>query len=115
MPSRNDVRNDTGPRCGNCNQPFPPAGRRRWCSDACRQAAWRRRHPHDDQPTELAPARSRRVDTVYECDNCGLRLIGEQRCDDCGTFMRRLGAGGLCPCCDEPIAASELTTITPTT
>ena len=44
MPPRNDSRNDTA-ACPACGQPFTRAGRRRWCSDACRQAAWRRRHP----------------------------------------------------------------------
>jgi transposase len=44
-PLRNDDRNDTAARCPACGQPFTPSGRRRWRSDACRQAAWRRRHP----------------------------------------------------------------------
>lgn len=114
MPSRNDTRNDTHRRCGACGQTFTPTGRRAWCSDACRQAAWRRRHQPDHPPVELPPTRRRRDTTVYECGDCGLRLLGTQRCDDCGTFMRRLGTGGLCPRCDEPIATNELTnTITP--
>ena len=42
-PSRND---GVTIACPCCARPFvPPAGRRRFCSDACRQAAWRRRHP----------------------------------------------------------------------
>src|SRR5580658_4597018 len=30
--------------CPVCGSPFEPRGRRRHCSDACRAAAWRRRH-----------------------------------------------------------------------
>jgi hypothetical protein len=36
------------------------------------------------------------------------RAVGEQRCADCSVFMRRLGLGGLCPCCDEPVTVDEL-------
>ena len=53
-PPRNDNRNDTAATCPACGQPFTPAGRRRWCSDACRQAAWRQRHPAPD-PAALPP------------------------------------------------------------
>jgi len=82
-----------------------PAGRRRFCSDACRQAAWRRR-----QPTALPPIpdRSPRPTTVYVCPDCDARFLGEQRCPDCNTFARRLGPGGPCPHCDEPVAVSDL-------
>jgi hypothetical protein len=45
---------------------------------------------------------------VYECDTCGARALGEQRCEECSTFMRRIGLGGLCPACDAPVAAKEL-------
>ena len=55
-----------------------------------------------------APGRPRRPDTVYECDSCGARTLGDQRCDTCGTFMRRVGLGGLCIHCDEPIAVNDL-------
>jgi hypothetical protein len=113
MPSRNDSRNDTGVPCPACGQPFTPGRRRRWCSDACRQAGWRRRRPAP-QPVPAAlptppPARER---TVYECPDCGARYLGRQRCDDCGTFCRRIGPGGHCPHCDEPVAASDLTALT---
>ena len=43
--------------------------------------------------------------SVYACDT---RCLGQQRCEDCGVFMRRIGFGGLCPCCDEPVATIEL-------
>jgi len=44
-------------------------------------------------------ARPRRPITIYECDLCGTRNLSEQRCNDCSTFMRRIGIGGCCPIC----------------
>ena len=35
--------------------------------------------------------------------------LGEQRCPDCATFARRIGPGGPCPHCDEPVAITDLT------
>jgi len=46
--------------------------------------------------------------TVYECDGCGVRVVGEQRCEACSTFMRRVGLGGACPGCDEPVTVADL-------
>ncbi len=113
MPSRNDSRNDTGAACPACGQPFTPAGRRRWCSDACRQAGWRRRHPVPGPlPAGLPPPPPARERTVYECPACQARYLGRQRCDDCGTFCRRVGPGGPCPHCDEAVAVSDLTAVT---
>lgn len=94
--------------CPVCGQPFVPAGRRRFCSGACRAAAYRRRRDAARPILALAPARPRRPITVYECDGCGARSLGDQRCGDCSTFMRRIGVGGECPCCDEPVALAEL-------
>ena len=54
------------------------------------------------------PARPRRPITVDECDSCGTRAVGQQRCNECGTFMRKIGLGGPCPHCDEPVAVTEL-------
>ncbi|MCA1693487.1 MAG: hypothetical protein LC749_01455 [Actinobacteria bacterium] len=45
---------------------------------------------------------------MYTCPNCDTRTHGEQRCPDCNTFTRRLGLGGHCPHCDEPITIEEL-------
>ena len=113
MPSRNDSRNDTGVPCPACGQPFSPAGRCRWCSDTCRQAGWRRRHPSPQPaPAGLPPAQAARDHTVYECPACGARSLGRQRCDDCGIFCRRVGPGGPCPHCDEAVAVSDLTAVT---
>ncbi len=94
--------------CPICVTPFLPAGKRRYCSDACRAAAYRRRRHATPAPVTLPPARPRKPVTVYECDACGTRVIGEQRCDQCGTFMRRVGLGGNCPHRDEPVAINDL-------
>jgi predicted RNA-binding Zn-ribbon protein involved in translation (DUF1610 family) len=45
---------------------------------------------------------------VYECPDCGERQAGARRCEDCNLFMRRLGPGGSCPHCDEPVLVAEL-------
>ena len=88
--------------CRLCGSPFTPMGSQRWCSSLCRQRAWRRRR---EAPVPPVPAKTT---TVYECDGCATRYLGQQRCDDCNTWCRRLGPGALCPCCDEPIALSDL-------
>jgi hypothetical protein len=107
-PSRDDgVTTRTCPACG---QAFTPSGRRRHCSDACRQAAWRRRHAPAAPPPLLPPPGRKRASTIYECGQCGTRALGTQRCDDCHTFMTAAGIGGLCPCCDEPVTINELIT-----
>lgn len=105
-PSRDD---DATMDCPVCGSGFVVTGRRRYCSDSCRRAAWARRHHTPPAAVVVpAPAGSRRPHTVYQCDTCGLRALGEQRCEECGTFMRRVGLGGSCPSCDDPVAASEL-------
>ena len=101
-PSRNDGLTILCPVCGGG---FRPVGRRRFCSDACRQAAWRQRHP---VPLPALPARPPRAGVVYECPACSTRYLGEQRCPDCQLFCRRVGPGGPCPHCDEPVAVADL-------
>ena len=97
------VRDDTATiPCGVCGQVFDRHGRRRYCSTSCRQAAWRRQRTAPTQPT-LA-----QVDTVYECDGCGQRYLGAQRCDTCNLWCRRVGPGGCCPHCDDPVAVTDL-------
>lgn len=57
----------------------------------------------------MVPAgRPRKPSTVYECPDCQARLLGSQFCEDCHTFMRRLGYGGISPCCGEPVTFDEL-------
>ena len=102
-PSRND---DLTIACPICGHGFRPIGRRRFCSDACRQAAWRARQPVT--PVAPIPSRSPRPITVYECPACEARYLGEQRCPDCHLFCRRIGPGGACPHCDEPVALVDL-------
>jgi transcription initiation factor IIE alpha subunit len=46
--------------------------------------------------------------TVYECPECGERLVGQQRCPDCGRFGRAVGLGGTCPDCDAVILLSDV-------
>jgi len=104
-PSRHDGVTMACPVCGRA---FTPGGRRRYCTDACRAAAFRRRrggHP----PAIVVPTAASRVPvTVYECDGCGERAVGVQRCDGCSAFMRRVGIGGACPCCDAAVTVAEL-------
>jgi endogenous inhibitor of DNA gyrase (YacG/DUF329 family) len=104
-PRRNDDRTLTCPICGAA---VPAAGRQRFCSARCRQTAWRRRHPPAIASIIPPPGRSRRALTVYECPACALRLLGHQRCPDCHLWARRLGLGGLCPACDEPVTLADL-------
>jgi hypothetical protein len=115
-PWRNDgvtIAGAVGPVCEMCGRAFPPAGRRRFCSDACRQTAFRRRQVArnaSQAPTPPPPVRAPKPATVYECPTCGVRLLGEQRCAECGVFCRRIGPGGNCPHCDEPVAIADLIT-----
>jgi predicted RNA-binding Zn-ribbon protein involved in translation (DUF1610 family) len=44
---------------------------------------------------------------IYECPGCGERQT-TRRCQDCNLFTRRLGAGGECPHCGEPVLIDEL-------
>ena len=98
------VRNDTATLlCPQCGTPFTPFGRRQWCSDACRQTAWRRRNA---APQPVLPAKNT---TIYQGPDCDTRYLGQQRCADCNTWCQRIGPGGTCPHCDEPVAIEDLT------
>jgi hypothetical protein len=99
---RNDTETIAATLCAQCGGSFTPVGRRRWCSDACRQSAWRRRRA---APRPTQPAK---IDTVYECPQCQTRYLGTQRCEDCNTWCRRLGPGGPCPHCDDIVAVQDL-------
>jgi hypothetical protein len=105
MPSRNGP--VTAP-CTVCGGPLPTGRPRTTCSDGCRQKAWRLRHQPELKAPDLPAARSRKDHTVYQCPDCEARQIGSQFCDDCHSFMRRLGAGGTCPSCAEPLTFEEL-------
>ena len=74
-----------------CQARFTPTGRQHYCSASCRKTAW-----------------PRREFTVCQGPGCGERLHGQQRCPDCGTFTARLGPGGPCPHCGEPVTITDL-------
>jgi predicted nucleic acid-binding Zn ribbon protein len=109
-PSRNDGVTMAQAVCEVCGRAFRQVGRRRYCSDACRQAAWRHRRSSRAPLPLLSDGvlRSGNSATVYECPSCGTRYLGQQRCPDCGLFCRRVGPGGRCPHCDEPVAIADL-------
>jgi len=107
--TRSPSRDDTGTMtCPVCQHRFTPAGRQRYCSSQCRKTAFRRRHQDPAADLIIPAARNQREHTIYECPACEQRLLGEQRCHDCGIFARRIGPGGPCPHCAEPVAIADL-------
>ena len=107
------MRNDRGPApdqrtCRACGRSFPVQGRKTYCDDACRQRGFRlRQRPPDEVQLGMA-TRLPKTAIVYQCPECDARLLGQQRCDDCGVFMKRLGPGGACPHCEEAVAFADL-------
>jgi hypothetical protein len=94
--------------CGACGRTFAAHGHKTYCSDACRQRGFRHRQRPAD---ELGLGMPRRLPTsmiVYQCPDCEARFLGQQRCDECGVFCRRLGPGGPCPHCDDVVAIADL-------
>lgn len=92
----------------------PASARARYCSPAHRQLAFRLRHAElkrvDDTPlrAELRRLGVLVAHTVYECGQCGERLVGDRRCPSCNVFCRALGLGGRCAECDQPMLLAEL-------
>ena len=105
VPSRDDPGTTC---CPVCQQPFTPAGRQAYCSTQCRKTAFRRRRHNPPAAIAVPPPRPRGSYTIYECPACGERRAGQQRCDDCGIFGYKIGAGGPCPHCSEPVTISDL-------
>ena len=107
-PPRNDI--ETTPACPVCATAFTPIRRQRYCTPACRQAAWRARHPDPTpRPAIVVPPSTHRRDiTVYQCPECDTRHLGQQWCHDCNRPCERVDLGGLCPHCDEPITISDI-------
>ena len=116
-PDPADDQGDTGVRgrrwCPVCQTAIASA-RARSCSDACTQRASRLRQT-DSTPLDLdaltADLRARHAlvtRTVDECPACEARFLGDQRCPACHVFCRRLGLGGRCPHCDDPVTLAEL-------
>jgi hypothetical protein len=108
-PSRND--NETTSTCPACATTFTPIRRQRYCTPACRQAAWRARHADPiPQPAAVVPPRTpRRANSVYQCHTCDTRHLGQQWCPDCHRPCSRIDFGAPCPHCDEPITISDIT------
>ncbi len=100
----------TAPGCPACGQPLPAGRPRRFCSPACRQGAYRRRHQRVAPVAVLPPRRSRLQGTLYQCPECDTRYLAEQWCPDCSRPCRRLGAGGIRPSCEEMITVEKLAT-----
>ena len=103
----------TDRRCPVCQTGAVPP-RARYCSDACKQRAYRLRRL-DPAPADLTiltnmlrRRRALRSAQIYECGDCGERRRGEPRCPDCHRFGRAVGPGGLCPHCDEPVLLTDL-------
>ena len=99
-------------RCAVCER--PAQGRSMYCSDAHRVAAFRLRRrqelalPADGLRSELRQRGQLAANTVYECQECGERFLGQQRCDECKRFCRAVGLGGHCPGCEELVLITEL-------
>ncbi len=100
----------TATACPVCATPLTGRGDQRYCTPACRQAAYRARTSTAAPPPSPLPAagRTRRQHTVYECGECGQRLAGEQWCTDCQRPARRIGPGGSCPSCGDAITIADL-------
>jgi hypothetical protein len=128
---RNDIRNDNEPdlthpqppalppdcqrsglrsatTCPVCPNVFTPTRRQRYCTPACRQAAWRARHRNPSPTVVVPPTTHRRRVTVYRCPECDTRYWGDQWCHDCHQPCLRVDIGGLCPECEEPVTVRDL-------
>ena len=96
---------DDDVRLCECCQQNPAAWGRRYCSEACRRLAFRCRYP---RPLEVHLAHPFTKGTVFYCSTCQSRSFGVEHCETCDRNCRSLGIGGLCPCCDEPVAIQDL-------
>jgi hypothetical protein len=101
-PVRDAYATATARRCGTCDSELTGRSDQQYCKPVCRQRAWRQLRNAPVTPTKVP-----RFDTVYEC-SCGARYLGEQRCPECNIWCRRLGPGGSCPNCDEPVALQDI-------
>jgi hypothetical protein len=91
-----------------------PSTRAMYCSVACKQRAFRRRH---QRPVigelavvhqQLERQRQRVAHTIYECPRCEERYVGERRCSACQLYCKALGLGGQCEECDHIMLLAEL-------
>lgn len=109
-PSRDDNETTTDRpevRCPICGRCFTPNRRQAYCTNACRQTAWRRRRTLPAAPVPVS-TNSRRHRTIYTCIDCDTRYLGEQWCRDCNRPCRRAGPGGECPHCGDLLTVEEL-------
>jgi hypothetical protein len=99
--------------CPLCATPLS-SPRARYCSEACKQRAYRRRQAEHMAPDptalvrELKRLRALVAHTLYDCPTCGERYLGVQRCPECQHFCRSLGLGGACPHCDQVLLITDL-------
>jgi len=101
--------------CPICWTPFTRTRRQRYCTDARRKTAWTRRHANTPTETLLPQTIRRRDTTIYACPSCETHYHPQQWCHDCNQPCTRVGLGGLCPHCDEPVALADLLDTTETT
>ena len=94
--------------CPVCGTHFTPIRRQRFYRPACRQTAYRRAHQPATPTVTVPVARTRKDTTIYQCDECEQRYLAEQWCYDCNRPCTRIGPGGACPHCDEPVAVKDL-------
>ncbi len=94
--------------CLYCSEVLPKGRSRIYCSDNCRVNAWKRRKRATASTAEIPKDRPSKATSIYECPLCEVRYLGKQYCGDCGCFCRKVGSGGLCPHCDEPVAFIDL-------
>ncbi len=107
-PSGDDSTTTTGITCPVCWRAFRPIGRQRFCSDNCRKTAWARTRRTPQPVMPVPPPGQRRDSTIYACPSCDTRFHGQQWCHDCNQPCIRIGLGGLCPHCEQPVALSDL-------
>lgn len=94
--------------CLYCSEVLPKGRSRTYCSDNCRVNAWKRRNKAAVSQAEIPKSPSTKATTIYECPQCDKRYLGDQYCYECGSFCTKVGSGGLCPHCDEPVAFIDL-------
>jgi len=114
-PSGDDSTTTSLPTCPVCWTAFTPVGRQRFCSGNCPKTAWSRTRRTPRPASPVPPAGQLRAASIYHCNSCENRYLGLQWCPDCNQPCTRVGLGGSCPHCDEPVAISDLFDTAPAT
>lgn len=96
-----------GRRCPVCDIQVSST-RARYCSSACRNRAWRRRRDQLAFSSQTQVSGQPSWSAIYECPNCKRRLLGDHRCPACNLFANRIGLGGPCPHCHQPVLLTDL-------